>query len=203
MIQATETRTGLQKEIRIHLPINRERVDLTHVLKNLGDRAITLASWAITQMPVGGVAVLPQFTSLAAGNPTLPNRALVLWPYTDIGSGHINWGNSSPYVHANMKRGKLKIGFPNPDGWMAYWRNGLLFVKRAQYEPSEIYFDLGSSSECYCDEHFLELETLGPKVTLLPNKSVRHEESWFVAKRVPRSDEIAKIAAEMGEEERE
>jgi len=77
-----------------------------------------------------------------------------------------------------MSEGHLKIGFPNPRGWLAYWLSGTLFVKRAGFDPQSDYYDFGSSSECYCKDAFLELETLGPKTTLNPGGSTQHLETW-------------------------
>ncbi len=40
------------------------------------------------------------------------------------------------------------------------------------------YLDFGSSSECYCNPEFLELETLSPRTILAPGQSVSHREIW-------------------------
>jgi len=77
-----------------------------------------------------------------------------------------------------MREGALKIGFPNPAGWLAYAVDDTLFVKRAAYQPDADYFDRGSSSECYCNPRFLELETLGPRTVLAPGQSITHCEAW-------------------------
>jgi hypothetical protein len=41
-----------------------------------------------------------------------------------------------------------------------------------------IYYDFGSSSECYCCDSFLELETLAPITQLQPGAAVSHIETW-------------------------
>ena len=74
--------------------------------------------------------------------------------------------------------GSFKVGFPNPRGWLAYWMNDTLFVKRASYEAGAKYYDFGSSSECYCNNSFLELETLAPIGKLAPGESATHTETW-------------------------
>jgi hypothetical protein len=56
----------------------------------------------------------------------------------------------------------------------------VLFVKYAAYDPDAAYLDLGASSQIYCNAKFLELETLGPKVTLRPGESARHVETWRI-----------------------
>ena len=178
--QPVETPTGIQKSLTVTLPGPGARVIVDHILHNRGSGSVELAPWAITQLKPGGVAVLPQATALADEHGLLPNRHIVLWPYTHIDSPNITWGDRTVLVRATMQDGALKIGFPNPAGWLAYIVDGTLFVKQAAYQPDAAYFDRGSSSECYCNPRFLELETLGPRTTLSPGGSVSHREMWTV-----------------------
>jgi len=177
VVTQSEAGTGLQKSIQLTLQTNGSCVQLIHTLTNTGEEAMTLAHWAITQFKPGGVAILPQSTD-ATG--LLPNRQFALWPYTDIGSPNITWGNRYTLIHANDMEGTLKIGFPNPRGWLAYWRGGTLFVKKAAFDANAVYYDYGSSSECYCNAQFLELETLSPVQTLQPGCSATHIETWEI-----------------------
>ena len=176
--QKIESETGIQKELKIKLNPQKNTVKVKHILTNHGLWPVTCAPWAITQMKRGGVALLPQNKDLWNQNPTLPNRPLTLWPYTDINSPVINWSNDVIQIRAEMTDGMLKIGFPNPRGWLAYWRACTLFVKRAKFDFQADYFDFGSSTECYCDPRFLELETLGPITSLNPGDSASHTETW-------------------------
>lgn len=176
--QPTEPQTGIQKSLRVTLPDNEARVIIDHTLKNEGLWPVELAPWAITQLKPGGIAILPQQTAPADAAGLLPNRQLALWPYTDLNSPHIRWGNRFIFIEATMQEGALKIGFPNPAGWLAYHRAGVLFVKQAEYDPDAAYFDFGSSSECFCKAEFIELETLGPRTRLAPGEAVTHQERW-------------------------
>ena len=178
--QPVEEETGIQKTIEVKLHASEPELELNHTLSNQGMWPVTCAPWAITQIKTGGIAILPQYTGLADDNPTLPNRVITLWPYTDIAGPHITWGNDHIMIRADMASGALKIGFPNPRGWLAYWREKTLFVKRATYIETADYFDHGSSSECYCNQDFIELETLGPITNIQPGGSVSHVERWEV-----------------------
>jgi hypothetical protein len=180
--QQPEVGTGVQKSIRIRFPDDRAMVVLDHLITNTGSAPITAAPWAITQFKVGGVAILPQYTELLDPDGVLPNRSLALWPYTDITSPSIIWSNDFIFITANhqSQTDALKIGFPNPRGWLAYHLDYTLFVKYAAYEPEALYYDQNSSSECYCGPDFLELETLAPRSTILPGESVPHREVWRV-----------------------
>jgi len=79
-----------------------------------------------------------------------------------------------------MAAGAFKMGWANSVGWLGYWNEDTLFVKHAPYQEGASYFDYGSSSECYCDPRFLELESLGPRTLLAPGESVHHREVWRV-----------------------
>ena len=146
--QNTEPQTGLQKTIEVRLPGNLPQVVITHHLTNQGLWPVTCALWALTQLKTGGTAVLPQ---VRQDTGVLPNRSLVLWPYTDMVNPNVRWGSNYILLDAELDS-PFKVGFPNPRGWLAYWWNGMLFVKRAEYDPQAEYFDFGSSSECYCDQ---------------------------------------------------
>jgi hypothetical protein len=178
--QPVEASTGIQKSLTVTLPGPEARAVVDHTLYNRGRSPVELAPWAITQLKPGGVAMLPQATALADEYGLLPNRHIVLWPYTRLNSPLLTWGDHHVLVEARMQDGALKLGFPNPEGWLAYAVAGTLFVKHAFYQPGADYFDRGSSSECYCNPRFLELETLGPRVTLAPGSSVGHRETWTV-----------------------
>jgi len=178
--QLVETQTGLQKSISITLPDQTAKVVLDHIILNRANEALELAPWAVTMLKPGGVAILPQPVGQVDKYCVLPNRSISLWPYTQVNSPHIMWGDRYIFIRADLKENKLKIGFPNPVGWLGYYLNGTLFMKYARYDQKESYFDQQSSSECYCDAGVLELETFGPRTTLGPGESVTHREIWKI-----------------------
>jgi len=172
--QPVEARIGIEKNIHITLLEDKPHLAIRHTLTNRGQRPVECAPWAITQFKTGGAAILPQSREQTT---FLPNRSLALWPYTDFTNPFVRWGNSYILVRAEM-RTAFKVGFPNPRGWLAYWLSETLFVKRADYDPQSAYYDFGSSSECYCNDQFLELETQAPIGVLAPEESVTHTEMW-------------------------
>jgi hypothetical protein len=199
--QPVEAQTGVQKSLTIAMPSGDARVVIDHTIENRGGQPVELAPWAITQLIPGGVAILPQPTVLSDEHGLLPNRSFALWPYTAIDSANVAWGDRYVFVEAMMRCGALKIGFPNPLGWMGYAVQDSLFVKHAAYRPDEVYLDRGSSSECYCNPRFLELETLGPLTTLAPGESAMHQETWAVYAGVsvdPDEASVEAVAAELG-----
>ena len=176
--QPTEPETGIQKSMQIMLPDDSPTVVVDHRLKNEGMWAIETAPWAITELREGGVAILPQMTKNDDPDGVWPNRSLALWPFTDINSPHIRWGNRFIFVESNMQAGMLKFGFPNPAGWLAYHVDDTLFVKHATYLPDAVYFDRGSSSHLFCMPGFIELETVARKTVIPPGETAVHRETW-------------------------
>jgi len=192
--QNTEPQTGLQKSLEIRLPSDEAQVVVTHYLTNQGLWPVTCAPWTITQFKTGGLAILPQ-TRLDTG--VLPNRSLALWPYTDMLSPNVEWGKEMILLQGDMGS-PFKIGFPNPRGWLAYWWHGMLFVKHADYQVQADYYDFGSSSECYCNDQFLELETLAPTSMIPPGETVSHVETWNLYKDIdrPQNEHEAQVLVE-------
>jgi len=184
---------ALQKSMEIILS-GKSQVTITHRLTNLGTSKITCAPWAITQFKTGGIAILPQSKS---DEGVLPNRSLALWSYTDMSNKNVLWGREYILVSAQMES-PFKVGFSNPRGWLAYWLNGTLFVKHANYKAQVEYYDFGSSSECYCNVQFLELETLAPITSIPPNETVSHVETWDLYKDIdcPRDENETRVLVE-------
>lgn len=192
IVQKTQP-TGLQKSVEVVLS-GKSQVTITHHFTNLGNSDITCALWAITQFKTGGVAILPQANSDTG---VLPNRTLTLWPYTDMTDPNVHWGNNYILVNANMTA-PFKIGFPNPRGWQAYWLNGTVFIKHAVYQAQAEYYDYGSSSESYCNDQFIELETLAPIGRIPPGNTATHVETWNLYKDIdcPQNETDAQALAE-------
>jgi hypothetical protein len=179
--QKMQAKTGLQKSLEI-IPISESQITITHRIANRGANAVTCAPWAITQFKTGGVAILPQAKHDMG---MLPNRSLAFWSYSDMSNPNVTWGKEYILVSAQMES-PFKIGFPNPRGWLAYWLEGTLFIKRADYYERSDYYDFGSSSECYCNDRFLELETLAPISKIPPGETATHIEMWELYKDIER-----------------
>ena len=179
--------TNLQKEIEIKLANTGSRVTVTHRIRNLGTRATRMAPWALSVMAGGGRAILPlPPRAPVSADRLLPEGVLALWCYTDladprwrIGTKYIQLHQSS---HSASKFKEQMTGIFNPYGWGAYFRNGHLFVKKANVETGAKYPDFGCNFEIYTDAHSLELETLGPLRNLKPGETAEHTERWWLFK---------------------
>jgi hypothetical protein len=167
--------SGLQKEISFCLDEN--QVLLTHQITWHGQEPIELAPWTITQLPLGGVAILPQ-SSLKEGS--APTRSLVVFPYASVTDPRLELHDDLILVHGTADQNVFKAGSYNPFGWAAYMLDKALFIKRFPTSDFRALPDMGSNVETYVWDAYLELEALGKLTLLNPGESVTFEETWEV-----------------------
>jgi hypothetical protein len=175
-----EAATGIRKTIEVRLDDGRPALDLLHRLENTGAKPAELSPWAITQLPLGGTAILPQPQGPVNDAGLLPNRHLVLWPYSRWGDERLQLGDEVICVQARPLSDPFKLGYRNDRGWMAYLRAGILFVKRFALPEDRPYPDRDCNVEVYCNGRVIELETLAPRGRLEPGQVAVHVEQWEV-----------------------
>lgn len=172
--------TNIAKAIEIQLSSERPQVILRHELRNDGAWAVEFAPWALTMLRLGGVAILPQPRESVDEAGLLANRRLMLWSYTRIDEPRLILRDDFLLIHATPSLPPLKIGYFNPHGWMAYWLDGTLFVKRHDPGAGLRYPDDGCNAESYCNDKFIELESLGSLERTAPGQIVVHTEMWEI-----------------------
>jgi len=166
--------SGQQKEIAIRL--NKNSVYLSQSITWLGGEPQEFSPWGITQLRLGGTAILP----LANGNGLAPDRNLVFWPYSQINDERLKIYDDLWLLHGVPGSNACKIGNFNRHGWIACTFDDALFVKRFVVDASGKYPDIGCNVEAYVKDVCLELEILGPSVLLNPGESITLEETWQV-----------------------
>ncbi len=173
-----EPATGCVRSIEVRLDRVLPSMTVLHQLTNKGSRPIELAIWPITQLPLGGMALLPQRRAVA-GHQTRPNRNLVLWPYSSWDDPRLRVLDGLVAVDA-VAGAELKVGSLVDAGWVAFVRHGTALVRRFEPELREQHPDLGCNVEVYCGPTYVELEVLGPIRLLLPGASTILLEHWEV-----------------------
>ena len=176
----TEPGTGIRKQIKLQLATDKPSLTLTHTLTNDGLWAVELSPWAITQFRLGGTVILPMPVGNSDPAGLLHNRQLSVWPYTRMNDPRVQWGDEFILFKANPLLPPFKIGYFNSHGWMAYWFEGVLFRKTFNVMQGLPHPDNNCNCEIYCNDKFIELETLGPLTLLHPGASVHHVETWDV-----------------------
>ena len=175
----TEPGAGIRKRIEIRLAADRPSVTLTHTLINDGSWLVELAPWTITQLRLGGTAVLPLPIENVDPSGLLPNRHFSFWPYAHLDDPRLSLRDDFIFFRADALP-PFKMGYHNPHGWLAYYLDGILFRKTFEVQPNAMYPDNNSNAEIYCNSKFVELESLGPLSKVSPGALVSHVETWEV-----------------------
>jgi hypothetical protein len=176
----TEPGTGIRKQIEIHLAADKPKITLTHTLLNQGMWAVELAPWAITQLKLGGTAILPLPTGNADAAGLLHNRQISLWAYTRLNDPRLKLDDPFILFKAEALLPPFKMGYFNLHGWLAYWVQGVLFRKTFDVRAGLSHPDNNCNAEIYCGDQFVELESLAPLTKLQPGASATHTEVWEV-----------------------
>jgi len=186
LVQPTEKATGIQKEIDVYLDPTAAHVRLVHRLRNLNLWPIELAPWALSVMAQGGKVIVPLPPRGSHPDNLLPVNTLTMWAFTDMSDPRWTWGNKYIMLRQDPAIARpQKIGVMNTEGWAAYANKGCLFVKTFAYVPGAAYADWGCSTETFTNDAMLEVETLGPLVTMQPKAIIEHVEHWWLFKDVP------------------
>ena len=183
LIQEVDRKTGLRKIIRVQDSGHKDAVIVDHLVCNEGEAEKKIAPWAISQMKSGGTGILP-LRATRGDSPFLPDRSLILWPYTDIYDKRIHVHKDFVFVNTLPQNERaVKVGTSNVMNWAAYYKEPYLFVKYSAKADGTCALDLGAEAQCYCDHRCLELETLGLYQVVKPGETAVHREIWRVVEK--------------------
>jgi hypothetical protein len=183
LTQPVEGHTQLEKEMEVSLAPGSSQVTVVHRIRNRGFFDVELAVWALSVMAAGGRGIFPNAPFVPHPIGLVPARPLVLWPYTRLHDPRWTFGDRYFQLRQDTARkDPQKVGFFNAEGWVAYARQDVLFVKRYAPElgPHARHADFGCNTETFTNEVFLEVETLGPTVRIAPGEAAEHVERWFL-----------------------
>jgi hypothetical protein len=180
LIQTVEPQTGIEKSLKIELDDQKPVVRLQHELRNCGNQVWTFAPWALTMLPLGGTAIIPLPTLPMDAENLLPNRNLVFWPYARIHDPRLHLEDGLITLGTSAESEPFKMGLFMKDGWLKYQRDGVSFIKRTFTPAVGEYPDRGCNLEVYTNHQFIELETLGPLVSLQPGETTLLSEEWTI-----------------------
>jgi hypothetical protein len=192
IIQPASKVFGFQKTMRVEL-LDNEVVRVTHSLTNTGDQPRDVTPWALSVMAPGGTAHISQprldfhpseFPEGRVTKPQdfLPNRELVLWPFTDLTDGRYAYSEHFLRVTYMPERPATKLGLKLPTGWVAYQNGGVVFAKHFSYDPALTYPDRGVNFEIFTNHRSMELESLAPGLPLALGGVSEHVEHWTLHK---------------------
>ena len=181
---------GFQKTLRVELGRD-EVVRVTHSLKNTSDKPLEVTPWALSVMAPGGTAHIPQplldfhpseFPEGRVTKPQdfLPNREIILWPFTNITDGRYTFSEHFLRVSHHPEKPATKIGLKLATGWVAYQNGDFVFAKHFAYDPALPYPDRGANCELFTNIKILEMESLAPDLPLASGAVRDHVEHWVL-----------------------
>ncbi|MEO7931932.1 MAG: hypothetical protein ABIT76_02125 [Chthoniobacterales bacterium] len=168
----------IRKDFSVELAVSGSGVQLTHTLTNDTSSPQSVAPWALSVMAPGGIALLPQPPLGEHPRDLLPNRALILWAFSDTTDSRFHLGKHFISLRQEPDRLPFKFGLAHQGKWAAYLLGDQLFTKTVSFIEGATYADMGCNYESFTNEDMLEIETLGPLVTLVPGESITHLETW-------------------------
>jgi hypothetical protein len=184
----------IKKTLTITLAADSSLVTLEHRATNQGHEPATLATWGITVMEPGGLEIIPRPPLGQHPRDLLPNRLMVLWPYTDTADERWRWGRQFITLRQTPHSSPTKLGLLHEMKWIGYLTRSTLFIKLVQYEAGATYPDFGCNFETFSNAQMLEIESLSPLRTLAPGESVGHTESWRLFGSIPEPQSLKEDA---------
>jgi hypothetical protein len=184
----------VKKTLTITMAEDSSLVTLEHRATNEGTAPASVATWGITVMEPGGLEIIPRPPLGQHPRDLLPNRVMVLWPYTDTADERWRWGRQFITLRQTPHSSPTKLGLLHEMKWIGYLTRSILFVKLVQYESGSTYPDFGCNFETFSNAQMLEIEALSPLRTLAPGESVGHTESWRVFGSIPEPQSLKEDA---------
>ncbi|MBR4123701.1 MAG: hypothetical protein IKT93_04725 [Clostridia bacterium] len=182
-----DTEIGAQKTLEIKMDADDANMQVIMDIKNIGTTPKEFAIWSLSVCSQDGTLVIPTNTNDTG---LLPNRTIVVWPYTDLTDDRIFFGKR----YATIKQNKnattpVKLGFDVNAGTAYYVKNGEILCKNYETKhPHAKYPDNGCSFETYTNGLFLEFETLGELKEVAVGETSRLVERWSLCKQPCEAD---------------
>lgn len=182
-----KTHQGLQFKRLITLYKASSRVKVEMTMLNKGTQSLTHGLWDITQ------TACPSDTDCWVYFKRNPSSTL------GGGKGYVHYlneGDGADQFNPDAAEGKImgvqfknekgKIGADCKAGWICFndRRTGYAYVKTFTYQENKTYPDTGASVQVYTYDspNMMEVEVLGPLVTLAAGDSTKLVENWFAAR---------------------
>lgn len=166
------------KTLGITISEDSSRVRVRHTAKNTDSKPLEFSAWALSVMKAGGTAVVPQPPLGEHPRDLLPNRTMVLWPYTDLTDSRLRIGKDYLVLSQATNRPPLKFGLSHKEKQVAYIVDGSVFIKSFDFNEGETYPDGGCNFETFTNSDMLEVESLSPIKTVPPGGEITHIEEW-------------------------
>ncbi|WP_183114871.1 DUF4380 domain-containing protein [Flagellimonas pelagia] len=174
LVSLPDDKRGFQFSKEFQINEKDTSITVKYIIKNISDKVQEVAPWEVTRVSTGGLAFIPKRHK---DDLPRPNKMYPVPPTVDD-SGTI-W-----YPYDSNTESPQKFFMDGGDGWIAYVRDNVLFIKsfamvdKGDSAPGE------SNVELYVNKEktYVELENQGSYQNLGKNESLDYEVKWYVRK---------------------
>lgn len=171
--------TGVQIDKEVTLEPDTGELGLTQWIKNTSTNDVSYCIWDRTLCKSEGYVLIPL-------NPkSFYPSGWAIHPEFDASFRFEKGKYTSPHIKSmdgvlviETKGLPTQIGADSREGWIAYVRGDLLFVKYFQVFPQGDYTDDANTVEVFFNDQVAELQLLSPEVKLRPNENYSFPEQW-------------------------
>jgi hypothetical protein len=181
---------GIRKQMEVSLSPDSSELTIVHRAINEGSQPVEIATWGLTVMEPGGLAIIPLPPLGEHPRDLLPNRVMVVWPYADLSDPRWRFGWRYITLRQASKGAPTKLGLAHKEKWVGYLTRDALFIKTFDYVEGEKYPDLGCNFETFSNSDMLELESLSPLRILNTGEQVSHIERWYLFSGIPEPNSL-------------
>ncbi len=171
-------RLGIRFSREIILDASGPGVTIENTMTNSGNKEISWSVWEVMQVNDPDRTILPLNTS---GH--FPKGYHLFVDEGELVS--MLEVQKNEVILRRDKLQKAKIGVDSPLGWLRAEKGDIRLQVSARYESGKIYPDGGCGQEIYTNSDplkYVELELLGPMVTLAPGKSSHLTTHWTMSR---------------------
>ncbi len=155
-------------------------IALHQSIENVSDGAMDGASWGVNTLDGGGTAVISFTNDNRFGYK--PHRVVSLWADTNLQDPRLSFEKHRLTAKHMPLPDYLKLGLYCIDGKAVFENKGQRLTICFDAHSLEKHPDNGCNFELYMCSRFMELETLGVKVHLLPGETTGHTERWYLSR---------------------
>jgi hypothetical protein len=171
---------GLQVLKEVGIDSQNGALEIVGRMRNVSEREQAYCFWDRTLVEGGGWCLLP--TNPRSKFPAkwvLGKRtSTVPWQYDGEKPSHPDMKLMDGVLVVKTGGPEQKVGTDTMDGWIAYARGRLLFVKYFPCYPAGKYTDGGLTLAHYYREAFSELEPISPEVPLKAGQEYVFPQAW-------------------------
>jgi hypothetical protein len=186
----TDGALGVQVVKELGLDPRNGALEIVGKMRNMSKQETSYCFWDRTLCEPGGWTLLPTNpkSKFAAKWVLGKRKGPNLWDYDGAGPSHPSMRLLDGVLVVKTGGPEQKVGTDAMEGWIAYARGRLLFVKYFPCYPAGRYTDGGLSLAHYYSEKLSELEPISPELALKPGQEYVFPELWAL---IPLEKEVA------------